>query len=168
MTTHNDYTMTNSINEINKAIQIIKQFQSQLETINADHIYDVDIVDLSEQMDDVIADLESELSDYVDDGPEYDGAGFTYQDNLDSIEYVVVSTSYRTNETYVFPGNSDGEITSFSDLGGLAERWGHENWESAADTMEYVFGDAAKDFQIVKQMWGNGPQYLYKRVKGDA
>lgn len=56
--------MTHSINEINNTILIIKQFQSQLATINADAIETVGIIELSEHMDDIIADLESELSDY--------------------------------------------------------------------------------------------------------
>ncbi len=59
--------MTHSITEINKAIQIIKECQAKLETINSDHIHTVGISDFCEHMDDIIADLESELSDYEED-----------------------------------------------------------------------------------------------------
>lgn len=85
--------------------------------------------------------------------------------NLNSLEYVLVSTSYNANETYIFKANADGEVTNWGDLGGLAERWGDEDWANSNLAMETVFGDDAKDFKIVKTMWGKGPQYLYQRVK---
>lgn len=44
-------------------------------------------------------------------------------------DYIVASTSYDANETYIFEGNADGEIVSFNEYGGLAERWGDKNWE---------------------------------------
>lgn len=56
--------MTTSITEINKAIEIIKDCQAKLATINSDYINTVGISDFCEHMDDIIADLESELSDY--------------------------------------------------------------------------------------------------------
>jgi hypothetical protein len=67
--------MTTSVTEINKAIEIIKQFQSQLATIDADLIETVGIVEISEHMDDVICDLEQELSDLEDDDDFTDPAG---------------------------------------------------------------------------------------------
>lgn len=67
--------MTTSVTEINKAIEIIKQFQSQLATIDADLIETVGISDISEHMDDVICDLEQELADLEDDDDFIDPAG---------------------------------------------------------------------------------------------
>jgi hypothetical protein len=83
--------------------------------------------------------------------------------DIDQIQYVLVSTSYTANETYVFAANSDGEITNYGELGGIAERWGQEDWEDMNAALEIVFGDNAKYFQVVKDSWGNGPQKLYKR-----
>jgi hypothetical protein len=46
-------------------------------------------------------------------------------------EYIIASTSYDADETYVFEANADGSILSFDEYGGLAERWGDHKWYDA-------------------------------------
>lgn len=87
--------------------------------------------------------------------------------NLDTIEYVLASTSYMGNETYLFQANANGEVTNWGHIGASAERWGQEDWRDIDIVMEETFGDQAKHFKKVREMWGAGPQYLFQRIKGD-
>lgn len=87
--------------------------------------------------------------------------------NLNTIDYVLASTSYMVNETYLFRANADGEVTEWGEIGSKAERWGDEDWRDVNAVMEQTFGDQAKHFKIIKEMWGAGPQYLFQRIKGD-
>jgi hypothetical protein len=43
-------------------------------------------------------------------------------------EYIIASTSYKMEETYVFEADEKGEIHDFGEYGGLAKRWGIEDW----------------------------------------
>lgn len=45
-------------------------------------------------------------------------------------EYIIASTSFRAEETYVFEATSDGKILDSGEYGGLAKRWGVNDWQN--------------------------------------
>jgi len=80
------------------------------------------------------------------------------------LTYVIASTSYMANETYIFPANENGEITSYGEVGGLAERWGCEEWDDPDATMRATFGNDHRYEKVAETRSMNGPQTLYKLV----
>jgi len=54
-------------------------------------------------------------------------------------EYIVASTSYKLDETYLFEADENGKILNWGEYGGLALRWGNENWADRDKTMQEVF-----------------------------
>lgn len=76
---------------------------------------------------------------------------------LPDLTYVVASTSYEAEETFVFPANEDGTITSFNEITGIAKRWGNENWMKPAVAMA-----ALPNHEFVKQIADNRVLYKYK------
>lgn len=145
-------------------VNLIKTFYLQgfQDAANFPELLDIS-EDIKKQLD--IVGIKTDDDFWHDYNSEQDNDG---PPSLDSLEYVLVSTSYSANETYIFPANSDGEVDRWGEIGGIAERWGEEDWANSNLAMETVFGDKAKNFKIVKTMWGKGPQYLYQRIKGDA
>jgi len=107
----------------------------------------------------------------VDDGRLSEEEEFEYDSycppDLDTIDYVLASTSYTVDETYLFAANANGEVIHYGEIGAKAERWGDEDWRDVNAVMEQTFGDQAKHFKVIKEMWGAGPQYLFQRIKGD-
>lgn len=77
------------------------------------------------------------------------------------LTYVIASTSYSVNETYIFPANKNGEITSYAEVGGLAERWGADNWTDQEATLRAVFGDDHRYEKVLTE----GYHTLYKLVE---
>lgn len=45
-------------------------------------------------------------------------------------EYIIASTSFRAEETYVFEATSDGKLLDSGEYGGLAKRWGVSDWQN--------------------------------------
>ena len=78
------------------------------------------------------------------EAPEYDGAGYTQRDEYP--EYIIASTSYKLEETYVFQANEEGEIYDFVEYGGLAKRWGDENWTDYYIAVDRAFGEGKYQF----------------------
>jgi len=147
-----------------KIVNLIKTFYLQgfEDAANCPEPLDI-FEDIKKQLD--IVGIKNDDDFWHDYNSEQDNDG---PPSLNSLEYVLVSTSYDANETYIFPANANGEVTHWGEIGGIAERWDDEDWASNELAMERVFGYDAKDFKIVKTMWGKGPQYLYQRTKGDA
>lgn len=86
-------------------------------------------------------------------------------------EYVVVSTSYDAEETFAFPGDKDGVITSFGEIAALARRWCTENgtesdydWENHDLVIRQLY-TGEHVYTFVKHIEG-GPcaQSLWKKV----
>jgi|688.fasta_scaffold954017_1 hypothetical protein len=74
-------------------------------------------------------------------------------------KYVVASTSYGEEETLVFEAN-DFSISSFDDYGGLAKRWGDENWNNPEDAVKacfpndiYVLIDFREGDKVGQSLW---------------
>jgi hypothetical protein len=78
------------------------------------------------------------------EAPEYDGAGYTQRDEYP--EYIIASTSYKLEETYIFQANENGEIHDFGEYGGLAKRWGDENWTDWYSAVDKTFGEGKYQF----------------------
>ena len=57
-------------------------------------------------------------------------------------EYIIASTSFAPGfeETYIFECDESGDIWDFAEYGGLAKRWGNENWKDYYAAVESVFG----------------------------
>jgi len=77
-------------------------------------------------------------------------------------EYLIASTSYNAKETYIFEGNADGEIVSFNEYGGLAERWGDSNWEDHEAAIKCISGH--EHYHAVSR---EGNHTLYKLTPPD-
>lgn len=63
-----------------------------------------------------------------------------------SPEYIIASTSYRTEETYVFEANEDGKIIDYGEYGGLAKRWEDLEWVSYYAAVDKIFGEGRYQF----------------------
>ena len=67
-------------------------------------------------------------------------------------QYVVLSTAYEVRETYVFPADKDGNITSISEIVGLAKRWDK--------TDDYL--DTFKVLKALNEVTGHGYTFVEK------
>ena len=67
-------------------------------------------------------------------------------------EYVILSTANEAEETYVFPADKDGNITSISEIVGLAKRWDK--------TDDYL--DTFKVLQALNEVTGHGYTFVEK------
>jgi hypothetical protein len=44
-------------------------------------------------------------------------------------DYLLVSSCKRDETTFVFPSNERAQVTLYKEMGGLAKRWGNDNWD---------------------------------------
>lgn len=80
-------------------------------------------------------------------------------------QYIVASTAYYMEETYVFEANEDGVITNLGEYGGLAKRWGNDNWSNRNLAVMSAFSDVKYDFVRDIPIEKDGVyQSLYVRV----
>ena len=54
-------------------------------------------------------------------------------------EYIIASTSFKLDETYLFEADENGEIVNLCEYGGIAKRWGVEDWTNRRLAVETVF-----------------------------
>lgn len=81
-------------------------------------------------------------------------------------EYVVVSTSHHMKETYVFGSDENGNITSFSEITGLAERWDKtDDYLNTVKVLQALTEVTSHGYTFIKQLCDNSThkQLLYKR-----
>ena len=81
-------------------------------------------------------------------------------------QYVVVSTSYYMKETYVFGSDENGNITSSSEITGLAERWDKTNdYLNTVKVLQALTEVTGHGYTFIKQLCDNSThkQLLYKR-----
>lgn len=104
----------------------------------------------------------NEEDDYAElEAEEQNKYDYSYE-KADYPEYIIASTSYMANETYVFEANADGDITSLDEYGGLAERWGDENWQNPDDAVRRCMRDS---YHLVKKTdTKNGSHYLFRLI----
>lgn len=62
-------------------------------------------------------------------------------------EYIIASTSYRMEETYIFESDSNGKILDMGEYGGLAKRWDNDNWEDHQAAVLAAMGDIPYRFE---------------------
>jgi hypothetical protein len=91
---------------------------------------------------------------------------FDLDDNRsDNPEYIIASTSYKMEETYIFEADEKGEILNFGEYGGLCQRYGDKDWNNRNNTVESVFPgkyELFKDFGAIDNN-ANVFHSLYKR-----
>jgi len=95
---------------------------------------------------------------------------FDLSDNRsDDPEYIIASTSYRMEETYIFEANEKGEILNYGEYGGLCERHGDKDWNNRRLTVESVFPgkyELFKDFGAIDDE-ANVFHSLYKKITNE-
>lgn len=89
------------------------------------------------------------------------GADFDIDRN-DDPQYIIASTSYKMNETYIFEADEKGEILNYSEFGGLCERHGDKDWNNREKTVQSVFPDKY-DFVSTHPVSSQVYHSLYKR-----
>jgi len=72
---------------------------------------------------------------------EYDYPFDLSNNRSDNPEYIIASTSYKMEETYLFEANEKGEILDFGEYGGLCERHGDKDWNNREKTVQSVIPD---------------------------
>ena len=83
----------------------------------------------------------------------------------DDPEYIVASTSYKVEETYIFESNEKGEVVDLGEYGGLAKRWGDDNWINYYTAVDNVFGEDKYEFVRRIESGKSGVTHiLFKRI----
>ena len=81
-------------------------------------------------------------------------------------EYVVLSTAHEVEETYVFPANEHGNITSISEIVGLSQRWDKTDDYLDTDKVLKALNEVTgHEYVFVKKIFEDilNKQLLYKR-----
>jgi hypothetical protein len=81
-------------------------------------------------------------------------------------EYVIASTSYKLEETYIFEANKDGNILDLGEYGGIAKRWEDLEWISYYTAVDKTFGEGRYEFVRWVESGNSGVMHnLFKRVE---
>ena len=81
-------------------------------------------------------------------------------------QYVVLSTSHHMKETYVFGSDDKGNITSWSEIAGLAQRWDKtDDYLNTVKVLQALTEVTGHGYTFIKQLCDNSThkQLLYKR-----
>ena len=104
---------------------------------------------------------EEKYGDYLDDEMELSQGHI----RSDDPEYIVASTSYKLEETYIFESNEKGEVVDLGEYGGLAKRWGDENWLNYYTAVDNVFGEGKYRFdRRIESGISSVTHILFKRI----
>jgi hypothetical protein len=90
-------------------------------------------------------------------------------DRSDDPEYIIASTSYKMEETYIFEANENGKILNYGEYGGLCQRHGAKNWNNRNLTVETIFPGKYKlfkDFGAIDNE-ANVFHSLYKKITNE-
>lgn len=79
-------------------------------------------------------------------------------------QYIVASTSYMMEETYVFEANEDGVVTNYGEYGGIALRFDDIDWTNKKLAVERVFGEGSYEFVKKINTLVNADHHLFKRI----
>lgn len=83
-----------------------------------------------------------------------------------SPEYIIASTSYKLEETYVFEANEDGKILDLGEYGGIAKRWEDLEWVSYYAAVDKTFGEGRYQFVRRVESGSSGVMHmLFKRLE---
>lgn len=82
-----------------------------------------------------------------------------------SPEYVIASTSFRLEETFVFEANAEGKILNFGEYGGIAKRWENNNWEDHQDAIRVAMDNVPYRFERRIETGVDGVyHFLYSKI----
>jgi len=82
-------------------------------------------------------------------------------------EYVIASTSFAPGfeETYIFKCDENGIVWDFAEYGGIAKRWGNENWKDYYAAVESVFGkDKYRYEKRIEVSKDRVAHHMFKRI----
>ena len=80
-------------------------------------------------------------------------------------EYVIASTSFKLEETYVFEADRNGKILDLGEYGGIAKRWEYEDWQDHKVAIYCAMGDVPYRFEKRIETGMDGVyHYLYSRI----
>jgi len=88
--------------------------------------------------------------------------------NLHYPEFIIVSTSEKAKETYIFESINDNGVPKLSKFGGLeelsgiAKRWGNENWDSKEQAVEKFKPNSYELYRKKLKNFGNADLYKLK------
>lgn len=103
---------------------------------------------------------------YGQDEPEEDYPFDITNNRSDDPEYIIASTSYKMEETYIFEANEKGEILNYGEYGGLCKRHGDKSWSYRDYAVDVIFPgkyERVKDFGEIGELGTNVFHSLYKR-----
>lgn len=107
---------------------------------------------------------------YGQDEPEdYDYPFDITNNRSDDPEYIIASTSYKMEETYIFEANDKGEILNYGEYGGLCKRHDDKSWSYRDYAVDVIFPGK---YERVKDLGETGHRSdvfhsLYKRIANE-
>jgi len=96
---------------------------------------------------------------------EYDYPFDLSNNRSDDPEYIIASTSYRMEETYIFEANEKGEILNYGEYGGLCKRHGDQSWSYRDYAVDVIFPGKYERVEDFGQIGDSSNVFhsLYKR-----
>jgi hypothetical protein len=87
----------------------------------------------------------------------------------DDPEYIVASTSYNMEETYIFEANEKGEILNYGEYGGLCKRHGDQSWSCRDYAVDVIFPGKYERVEDFGQIGDNSNVFhsLYKKITNE-
>jgi len=113
------------------------------------------------------AKYDPEWESYDLDAPDYEDTQDVEWPNhvrSSSPEYIIASTSFRTEETYVFEGDRDGKILDYGEYGGIAKRWGVEDWTNHELAVREAFDVPYRFERKIETGMNDVLHFLYSKV----
>ena len=111
---------------------------------------------------------DNDIQEYISSNQEYNEQEELNDDWFNSqpdTTYVLASTSQMMEETYVFPCNENGDITSWSEIASLSLRYGNENWRDHAAVVSQLDTEDYTYTFVSNQVTDNSNEHnLYKRT----
>jgi len=152
--------------------------QKVQQLINDGMITSMDVLEYAQQfMDGVDAYDDEQIDDYFEHDPTMpaypEEERYTDEEvhlaqghfRSDDPEYIVASTSYKLEETYIFESNEKGEVVDLGEYGGLAKRWGDDNWINYYTAVDNAFGEGKYRFVRRIESGKSGVTHiLFKRI----
>lgn len=87
----------------------------------------------------------------------------------DNPEYIIASTSYKMEETYIFEANEKGEILNYGEYGGLCKRHGDQSWNYRDYAVDVIFPGKYERVEDLSEIGSGSDVYhsLYKRIANE-
>jgi hypothetical protein len=163
----NSYVPLNIVEKKSNVQQLLDNGQLTIEELME---YAQNYMDACDQLDDEQIDkhtynLEWESNDL--DAPDYEDTQDVEWPNhvrSSSPEYIIASTSFRTEETYVFEADRDGKILDYGEYGGIAKRWEVEDWTNHELAVREAFDVPYRFERKIETGMNDVLHFLYSKV----